>query len=376
MWTSWRTHVTPLTSTPDMMQADMMQADTSHAGTKHAQTSHVDTTHEARTTSLGLGNCRLELGQEQAVGTRDEQQDRCAVHLEEDGERSGALLVVADGMGGHQGGAQASVVATEAFVASFRARDARLPIGPALALALNEANRAVLEAREREGLDMGTTLCALWLDARGTFHFISVGDSPMFICRDGAITRLNCDHTLRRHLQGALARGRITLEELARRASEFRYLTSHLGLEPLPEIDLSDQPQPWFAGDHFVLCSDGLTGAMTRKAIALRTTRHRGQELAESLVAGALERGHRRQDNITAVTACLTRPATGADSAPSDSAPGETASADDEIVSGLELALGEERSAAPARPSRAPLWALLAGSLVLNLVLLAALWWR
>src|SRR5262245_38136518 len=121
---------------------------------------------------------------EQHRGARPYQEDSWALHRLGDGS---LLAVVADGMGGHAGGAVASKIAVDAFVQSVEQ-------GGGLADGLQDANSAVgRQAAAKPGLaGMGATLVAV--QVRGDeVRWISVGDSPLFLVSAGKLDRLNAD---------------------------------------------------------------------------------------------------------------------------------------------------------------------------------------
>jgi serine/threonine protein phosphatase PrpC len=124
-------------------------------------------------------------------GRRSEQQDSFrSVWL---AARQAWLLVVADGMGGHAAGAVASRVAADTFVSKFATRRSEgVSLDEAMRGALHDANTQIAKSQEDapETTGMGTTLVAAHLGADGV-AWIGVGDSPMWIFRNGAINRIN-----------------------------------------------------------------------------------------------------------------------------------------------------------------------------------------
>lgn len=191
---------------------------------------------------------------------RRNNEDACAVHLcNEEGEfrRRGHLFVVADGMGGHAVGELASRLAVETVPHTFyknREGDAR----SALLHAIHTANNAI-HARGTQNRDfqrMGTTCTALVLTPRGALvgH---VGDSRVYRIRRDRVDQLTFDHSLQWELQRSNARVPDELRLLDNR----NIITRSLGPEEQVQIDL-EGPHPIFPGDIYVVCSDGLTGAV------------------------------------------------------------------------------------------------------------------
>ena len=204
------------------------------------------------------------------------------------------LFAVADGMGGHQGGE----VASELAVASLGA-------GPSVSstLELTEdiqaANRVILEraATDDDLAGMGTTVCVLALLDGFTgarLALANVGDSRVYVLREGSLDQLTLDHSLVAEL---VRDGRITEEE-AEHHPRKNVVTRALGVsEP---VDVDTWELPVVVGERFLLCSDGLFNEVTDNQIegVLRRLAD-PDEAAGELVRLANEAGGR--DNITVV---------------------------------------------------------------------------
>lgn len=198
------------------------------------------------------------------------------------------LYAVADGMGGHQGGEVASSLALEKLE---KAADGRSD----LAEVVREANRAVFaKASQDPGLaGMGTTLTAVLLqDDR--MHLAHVGDSRMYLLRDGNLERITKDHTV---VERLVDEGRLTPQEAGIHPQR-SILTKALGVDEDVEVDVADvDVRP---GDRVLLCSDGLTGMVEEDDLVLILGQHGDPQAAsDALVTAANDAGG--QDNITAV---------------------------------------------------------------------------
>ncbi len=212
-----------------------------------------------------------------------------------------ACAVLSDGMGGHRGGDVAARISVDCFCAEmeryFAEPQAEQPLGAALCAAVEAANRAVLEAAERErGLTgMGATLVAAVL-RRGTVCFASVGDSRLYRFRAGHLLQLTRDHTM---LQELVDGGMITAEQA--RQTPFRgMLTRALGVVPDVEVEVAQADLR--AGDVLLLCSDGLTDMIDDDVIAAVLDNEDNLDVcAAVMVALANEAGGR--DNISIVLA-------------------------------------------------------------------------
>ena len=207
------------------------------------------------------------------------------------------LFVVADGMGGHAGGEVASQTAVEAMERSFPPAQAT---PDDLVDAVRWANRAVWRKAEEEAelRGMGTTVTAVALieDAGHERLLVAnVGDSRTYLLRDRSLTQVTLDHSV---VEELVRLGQITEEEAAIHPQR-HVLTRVLGMGPDVEVDVFPV-DPFYTGDRFVLCSDGLFNEVTEEAIAATLNRFPDpQEAARDLVAQAKANGG--NDNITVV---------------------------------------------------------------------------
>jgi len=206
------------------------------------------------------------------------------------------LFAVADGMGGAAGGEEASLTAVTALKVAFEAD----PTADGLADGVRNANRAVWEkAMERPELrGMGTTMTAVALvpaaDDEDVLAVANVGDSRVYLFRDGRLDQITDDHSVPEELVRA---GRITPEEAVSHPQR-NMLTRVLGNEPEVEVDcFSIIP---YARDRLVLASDGLFNEVDHDDIAAVARRQADPEdAAAELVRMARDGGG--NDNITVV---------------------------------------------------------------------------
>ncbi|WP_426322834.1 PP2C family protein-serine/threonine phosphatase [Microbacterium sp. E-13] len=206
------------------------------------------------------------------------------------------LFVVADGMGGHAGGDVASSLAISRLQALDRPFESTAEAERALRDAIADAAVDLVDTVNvrPELAGMGTTVSALIMvdDYAVIAH---IGDSRIYLFRDGALTQITTDHTF---VQRLVDSGRITPEE-ARFHPRRSVLMRVLGdMDTDPELDTFIMPtQP---GDRWLLCSDGLSGVVddphTSKALGLGLAPGR---TADSLLKQALDGG--APDNVTIV---------------------------------------------------------------------------
>jgi PPM family protein phosphatase len=239
----------------------------------------------------------------QAGGTllRPDQAARSTVYFRL-GHR-GALLVVADGMGGASAGGLASRLATLWIEQEFAALWAlqRTPtahaFAAALRTALERANARIFHqaAQNPECAGMGSTVTAVGL-LDGYAYIGQVGDSRAYLIRNSACTQLTRDQSV---VQALVEAGTMT-EEDAERSESRNVILQALGTRENVKVDLTYQPLR--RGDFLLLCSDGLSrmvmpGEMARVAVADPSP----QSSCETLVAMANEGGG--PDNVTVIIA-------------------------------------------------------------------------
>ena len=227
------------------------------------------------------GRWRGEGGQHQ--GARPYQEDSWALRTLGDGS---VLAVVADGMGGHAGGAVASKVAVEAFVHAIE-QGGGLPDG------LQDANDAVgrTAASKAELAGMGATLVAA--QVRGDeVRWISVGDSPFFLVSAGKLERLNADHSMAPQIDAMVKRGLLTEDEAVHHPARHTLREAVMG-EPLTLIDKGSRRLG--ADAKLLLCSDGVQTLSAKDIEAGAVKPVRG------LIDAVLAAGDEHQDNITVV---------------------------------------------------------------------------
>lgn len=206
------------------------------------------------------------------------------------GNAERALFAVADGMGGEENGELASLVTVQALRPCALSQ-----IWETASASIDQANRMICEEiADRGGKRMGSTLAALYIDA-GKAICCNVGDSRVYLMRDGQLRQLSEDHT---KVQQMVRMGVITPEQ-ARIHKSRHILTQNIGIFEHEMII-----EPYFSeeirlknGDVFLLCSDGLTDMVGDQEIKEALIDGSAEEMAADLVNQALEAGGR--DNVT-----------------------------------------------------------------------------
>ena len=166
------------------------------------------------------------------------------------------VAVLADGMGGHAGGALASRTACDHFLQAWLEQDG--DSRTRLVGALDAANDAIARKVEVNPAlsGMGSTLIGVVFGEEGV-EWVSVGDSPLLFFRQGEIATLNEDHSLAPELDRMAAAGQMTMEA-ARRDPRRHMLRSAVTGDDLDLVDVSRRPLRLEPGDYVILASDGL----------------------------------------------------------------------------------------------------------------------
>ncbi|MEG3192123.1 PP2C family protein-serine/threonine phosphatase [Lysobacter sp. D1-1-M9] len=207
------------------------------------------------------------------------------------GDSELGLWLVADGMGGHEYGEVASALARDAIVREIRD-------GTPLVQAIRIADEEIIRTSKRrnEALPMGTTVVAARISG-SRFEVAWVGDSRVYLWRDGQLAQLSQDHS---YVQELIATGAITHEQ-ARSHPHRNVVTQALGVTDPRNLNVEAMTGELKPGMQLLLCSDGLTEEVEDRSIA-RVLSHQdcsAQECVDSLIAAALDGGG--SDNVTVV---------------------------------------------------------------------------
>lgn len=197
---------------------------------------------------------QTEIASYASIGTRKNQQDSMCFDFVE----SCTVCVVCDGMGGLSGGERASALAAHGMARYLlehaQAGDIPTEMGRA-ALKLNEEIKNLRDSSNRK-IEAGTTLTAV-LIRTGELFWCGIGDSHIYLYRDGKIEQLNIDHNFGVQLDQMALEGSITQDE-ALHHPQRAALTSYLGIQELTLISGNRTPLPLRKGDVLIQCTDGL----------------------------------------------------------------------------------------------------------------------
>lgn len=243
------------------------------------------------------------------IGTREYQQDSVLVPemkgmTTAELEQKGYLCVLCDGMGGLQGGERASKACAEAMFESYYGTYYGFDVKKAMREGAECADERVSKMRDNRGnpLHSGTTMtCVLIKDGRLTH--CSVGDSRIYIYRNGTVSQLSHDHNyfedlIRGHQPGS-PEWRDAFTNPKRDA-----LTSYIGMGGIKHFDISESPIMLEKGDIIFMCSDGLYRSVGEEemAAAMRKYSDHLEFLPHVLTATAFDAGKVHQDNTSIIT--------------------------------------------------------------------------
>ncbi|MDP3330694.1 MAG: Stp1/IreP family PP2C-type Ser/Thr phosphatase [Methylococcaceae bacterium] len=235
----------------------------------------------------------LEIGALSDVGRqRESNQDQIGYSKSADNKT--VLAIVADGMGGHQGGEVASRLAVELILQDYGNGEQHVLSAKELKRYFNRVNTAIYhQAQGSAALQgMGTTLVSLAI-AQGMACYAFVGDSRLYLLRAGECRQLSKDHTV---VAEMLKQGLITAEAAVSHPDK-NVITRAIGTYSNVDVDSSNKPLPIKIGDCFLLCSDGLHDLVNATEMQQALVEHTAQQACEVLIQLANSRGG--HDNIS-----------------------------------------------------------------------------
>jgi len=221
---------------------------------------------------------------------REGNEDTCGSHIE---SPTHVLVAVADGVGGEEGGEIASRTAIDVTLRTYRESPAPWGAPKRLYRAVQQANieihdRALVVTELRR---MSTTLTAVVIDGH-VAHATHVGDSRLYLVRDGHILQKTKDHTVAASKRRMLFAG----AEMAKDRPEHSTLTRSLGRELIAAVDRITFPVT--RGDVLLLCSDGLYNVLSDEELKKALVQGDAATACSTLIGMANERG--TPDNLSA----------------------------------------------------------------------------
>jgi serine/threonine protein phosphatase PrpC len=237
------------------------------------------------------------------LGDREQQEDAFVIVSQSDTDPNrDILMIVADGMGGHVGGEVASNLAIQKFETHFISNSKTPKPRDRLLAAAHAANQSIADSITSDpGMaGMGCTLVgALKLNDR--LAWVSIGDSHVYLFRDGTLNKLNEDHSVYGELMVMVKEGKLTPAEAAANPKRNALRSALIG-QPLTLIDLNSAVLQH--GDLIVIATDGLDSLEPSKITQVLNDHNRDEveHITEALLDAVRVKGRKNQDNTTIVS--------------------------------------------------------------------------
>jgi len=242
------------------------------------------------------------------VGTRSYQQDYVLTpymkNIQEDIiEQKGCFCVLCDGMGGLEDGGLASKICAETLMNRFYSSGDE-NIEKMMYDASNEADERVYCLKNADGKPMkaGTTMTSVFIK-NGKLVHSSVGDSRIYLCRQGEITQLSHDHNYFEDLVAGHPEGSPEWKEAFDNPRK-EALTSYVGMGGLKHFDISKNEIELHRNDVVIMCSDGFYRSVDESEMSEIIQRYIDhlEFLPNVLTATAFDKGKIHQDNTSVIT--------------------------------------------------------------------------
>lgn len=230
------------------------------------------------------------------IGSREQQQDQAYLHI----GKERIFAVVCDGMGGTSNGGNASKMTVSIMQSAYTdyCLEKNSDDSAFLYRAMADADKAVSSSAVCE--DGGTTLVSVVI-SKNQMHWISVGDSKLYVMRSGEILQATRDHNYRLWLDKMLQNGEIDTNIYEKELERGDALISYIGKGNITLYDLTQSPFTLQQGDTVLLTTDGLTNAISDEEICSivsleKSTVSKAEALLRSVQAEGIKRP---QDNST-----------------------------------------------------------------------------
>lgn len=246
---------------------------------------------------------KIKIGVASDIGMkRNENQDSHAFFPPEDGyiHKKGTLFAIADGMGGHSGGAIASKIAINMLMETYY-KDDNKNITDSLQNAFLKANQAVLSRGEEDTKieGMGTTMTAAVIK-KNKMYFGHVGDSRGYLIDESGISQFTEDHSF----VASLVKAGAISEEEAKTHPEKNIITRAIGITSDLSVDVPEKPFILKDNHYILLCCDGLHGVVDDNEIHQIIFDYKDPDsICNKLIERANEQGG--PDNITVMVALI-----------------------------------------------------------------------
>lgn len=243
-------------------------------------------------------NAVFELAILSDIADREDQQDSSGYEL----KNTEGIVVLCDGMGGHEGGKIASTISTEHILKSYCEEYPCNNPSALLNTLAQECDVLVSELKRSDGEPMhaGSTLVSIIIQ-HNLLYWVSVGDSRIYICRGNELVQVTNDHIYKKLLEEQFINNNITQEEYEEGLKEGETLISFLGRKGLPYIDINANAFELQKDDEILLASDGLYKIVSDDSIReILKNFENGIEALQALQQKAKKNGrNQNRDNIT-----------------------------------------------------------------------------
>lgn len=244
-------------------------------------------------------------GLSSVIGCRESQQDAAAVSEPKISSFTDKkwLAVLCDGMGGMEGGEQASALCVTKMLSCFESiGNMDIPQFYRNSISNIDVDVATLKDANGNYLRAGSTLVSVVIDG-SNLYWGSVGDSHIYIIRGKEMIRVNAEHNYLMELMAQVRSGEITIEQ-ANNDKNKEALISYMGIGNISLMDVIEKPFKLLPNDFIILCSDGLYRSVTDGEIynIVVSNCNNMQKAADMLTACALSKNKKYQDNTTVIT--------------------------------------------------------------------------
>ncbi len=200
-------------------------------------------------------NSLFELSVISVIGDREEQQDNVGYEIKPDE----GLVVICDGMGGHNGGKLASSIAVDSLIKRYLEMYPAHNMHNIIIDSIKNIDHKIATLTDNSGKSMqaGSTIVTVLISGH-SLHWVSVGDSRIYLFRNDELVQATEDHIYQSVLDAKKERGMIDDLEYQTQSRQGEALISFLGVNDLPLIDTNDHPFTLMKDDKILLMSDGL----------------------------------------------------------------------------------------------------------------------